>query len=115
MKPLLILFFLFLPPSAKAIEVIPVKNISGTEAEFNIRVQSKLNDFDEEKAVRIAKCESGLNPLAKNPNSSASGLFQFTTPTWKYIKAESHQFNAEENIKQFIKWYKIRPEWWVCQ
>lgn len=30
----------------------------------------------------IAKCESGSNPLAKNPYSSASGLFQILNSTW---------------------------------
>jgi len=31
---------------------------------------------------RIAQAESGNNPNAKNPNSSASGLYQFTNDTW---------------------------------
>lgn len=30
----------------------------------------------------IIKCESGGNATAKNPNSSASGLFQFISGTW---------------------------------
>jgi soluble lytic murein transglycosylase-like protein len=29
-----------------------------------------------ENALRVARCESGLNPKAKNPHSSARGLFQ---------------------------------------
>ncbi len=32
---------------------------------------------------KIAQVESGGNPNAKNPNSSASGLFQFTNGTWR--------------------------------
>lgn len=32
---------------------------------------------------RIQGAESGGNPNAKNPNSSASGLYQFTDPTWQ--------------------------------
>lgn len=32
---------------------------------------------------RIAQAESGGDPNAKNPNSSASGTYQFTDPTWK--------------------------------
>ncbi len=32
---------------------------------------------------RIAQVESGGNPNAKNPNSSASGLYQFTDDTWR--------------------------------
>jgi hypothetical protein len=33
---------------------------------------------------KIAVCESGNNPLAKNPNSSASGRFQFIKGSWEY-------------------------------
>lgn len=32
---------------------------------------------------RVVMVESGGNPNARNPNSSASGLFQFTNGTWK--------------------------------
>ena len=29
-------------------------------------------------------CESNLNPKAKNPDSTAKGVFQFLDGTWKY-------------------------------
>lgn len=31
----------------------------------------------------VIKCESNFNPRAQNPESSASGLVQFTTGTWR--------------------------------
>lgn len=34
--------------------------------------------------TRIALCESQYNPLAKNPTSNASGLFQFLKGSWNY-------------------------------
>jgi hypothetical protein len=34
---------------------------------------------------KVAQVESGLNPNARNPNSSASGLFQFTNSTWREV------------------------------
>lgn len=33
---------------------------------------------------KVALCESGNNPLAKNPNSSAKGRFQFINSSWKH-------------------------------
>ena len=41
--------------------------------------------IDPEAAVRIAACESGLNPKATNPHSTAKGLYQFLDGTWAYI------------------------------
>ncbi len=35
-----------------------------------------------DRAVRVLACESGGNPLAKNPGSSASGLFQHLGSLW---------------------------------
>lgn len=40
--------------------------------------------------------ESGGNPTAKNPNSSASGLFQFILSTW-----QSFGSLAEVNLSQY--------------
>lgn len=36
----------------------------------------------------IIKCESGFNPDAKNPTSSASGLLQFIDSTYKWTYEE---------------------------
>lgn len=33
---------------------------------------------------RIKQCESKGNPYAKNPNSTASGLYQFLRGSWSY-------------------------------
>lgn len=74
-----------------------------------------LYDVDVDTALRIADCESDFDWRARNPNSSAKGLYQFTDTTWEWIKAEGHQFDVDENIKNFMIWYPIYPSWWVCQ
>lgn len=51
----------------------------------------------------VAKCESKYDMNAKNKNSSASGVYQFTSGTWKNIKAPGSPFDYKENIRQFIK------------
>lgn len=80
-----------------------------------IRRQAAIYGVDYKIALRIAKCESSLHPEAKNKQSTAKGLYQFTDPTWKYIKAEGHQFDYKENIKQFFIHYPNHKTWWVCK
>ena len=48
--------------------------------------------------LKVAKAESGLNPKAKNPNSSATGIFQILAGTWKHFACEGEPTNAEDNI-----------------
>lgn len=40
--------------------------------------------YQDELFWKIAKCESRLNPLARNPASSASGIMQFLDSSWYY-------------------------------
>lgn len=65
-----------------------------------------------EEAMKIAACESQYDAYAKNPKSTAKGVYQFTDPTWQWIKAEGDQFNWQENINQFFIWYQRYPSWW---
>lgn len=68
-----------------------------------------------ETALRIAQCESGLNPLAASKTSSAKGLYQFIDSTWKLIGAEGSPFDEEENIKRFMLNYPRHKSWWECK
>jgi len=47
-----------------------------TPLETIVRVCKEEGFNDPELLINIAKCESGMNPKAKNKNSSARGLFQ---------------------------------------
>lgn len=66
-----------------------------------------LQYFDKQAptARRVAMCESSLNPQAKNKRSTASGLFQITNPTWKWLKCDGDKLDAESNIKCAKKLY----------
>ena len=48
-----------------------------------IRAAATRYGVDPEYMLRKAQIESGLDPLAANPKSSARGLFQFIAPTWE--------------------------------
>ena len=81
--------------------------------EKQIRKISKEMNFNPETAVRIAMCESSLCPTAKNPTSSATGLFQFMTGTWNAYCA-GDRLNVEDSTRCFIKLYPKYPYWWKC-
>lgn len=68
-----------------------------------------------ETMYRIAMCESSLNPQAQNKTSTAGGLFQFTDPTFKWLKCEGNKFNAIDATKCFVKNYPKYPHYWQCK
>jgi len=70
--------------------------------------------FDPNTALRIAECESSLDAYARNPVSTASGLYQFTDGTWEYIGSPGERFDPQDSVDAFLEWYPKHPEWWVC-
>lgn len=53
---------------------------------------------DAERALKVAKCESGLNPTAKSKHSTATGVFQIIKGTWALYQCEGERTNAADNI-----------------
>ena len=73
-----------------------------------------------DRAVRVADCESELDPHAHNP-SGASGVFQ-VMPEWaaEYAAVTGHpyyddRFNPNANAA-FAAWLQLQEGWsqWVC-
>ena len=65
--------------------------------------------------LKIARCESGFNPKAKNPTSTATGVYQVIIGTWKHFKCEGERTNAEDNIKCGMKIAKTSGlHHWEC-
>lgn len=91
--------------------------VSITEEDIinEITIQANAAGIPASTAIRIARCESSLNPRAKNNTSSATGLYQFTIGTWEYIGSTGERTDFKESITQFVKWYPIYPGWWVCK
>ena len=73
--------------------------------------------FDIDTAIRIAECESSFqyNVINTDPNSTATGLFQWTQTTWDYIGNPGDRMNPQDNIKAFFNYYPIYSQWWVCE
>jgi uncharacterized protein YraI len=69
-----------------------------------------------EDMLRVAQCESNLNPYAVHPSGSY-GLFQFIRTTWKstpYGKKDVFDPEANANAAGWM-WSQGRRSEWVCQ
>jgi soluble lytic murein transglycosylase-like protein len=63
-----------------------------------IHFWSSVYGVDGDKAVKIARAESGLVCTAKSASSSATGLFQVIKGTKKAFGCEGEMVNCEDNI-----------------
>lgn len=70
-----------------------------------IRYWSSVYSIDEKMMIFLAEIESNLNPRAKNPNSTATGLFQFLKGTWD-AHCEGERTNPNDNAKCAMELYK---------
>jgi hypothetical protein len=64
--------------------------------------------------VRVARAESRFVPTAKNPHSTATGVFQILIGTWNHYKCTGSRTNAADNIRCAKKIYDregVKP--WV--
>jgi uncharacterized protein YraI len=66
--------------------------------------------------LRVAQCESNLDPYAVNPSGSY-GLFQFIRTTWRSTPyGDQDIFDPEANAKAAAwMWSQGRKSEWVCQ
>lgn len=72
---------------------------AGNPIAAKIRERAAAMGEDPETAVNIAVIESGLDPNADNPASSAQGVYQFVDRTWKAMGG-GDKFDADLNIER---------------
>ncbi|MFF9899972.1 transglycosylase SLT domain-containing protein [Streptomyces longispororuber] len=90
-----------------------------TDTAYVKKVIKKVFKSQGKKAIRVAKCESGLNPKARGANGGM-GLFQFTPASWrKYGVSDGSgvkdPYNAIANTKAALRVYKDygwAKSWW---
>jgi Transglycosylase-like domain len=79
------------------------------------RGRSGGNPSDEAFLRCVVKRESGGNPRAQNPTSSASGLFQFIDSTWRAYSREAGigtQYSRAKYAPAAVQWELAR---WVVK
>jgi hypothetical protein len=70
-----------------------------------------------DKAVSVARCESGLNPMAGWPDATYKGLFQLGPHIWGTVAAYGGDwFDARTNTYAARDLYLSRGNWsaWTC-
>ncbi len=92
------------------------KNYSRKEIVRYITQAAKKYDQSADDMLRVAQCESNLDPYAVNPSGSY-GLFQFIRSTWKstpYGNEDIFDPRANSNAAAWM-WAQGRKSEWVCQ
>ena len=66
------------------------------------------------KAIRVANCESSLNPNARSPGGTYLGLWQFSRTTWKEYGGPGRDPRAVSAYRQtVIAWRLFRDRRWT--
>ena len=108
------------PPVTEEPTTPPVDGSDGyTEDEIIQIIYAAADEYGQsrEDMLRVARCESVLDPSAVNASSNASGLFQFLPSTWETTPyADQDIFDPEANAEAAAwMWANGRRNEWVCQ
>jgi Transglycosylase-like domain len=69
---------------------------------------------DDAKAIRVAACESSLDPEAVDPSHTYFGLWQFSVSTWKAYGGPGNDPRAVNAYRQTqIAWNLYRSRGWA--
>lgn len=88
-------------------------------ADIEALIGQHFQPEDVEWALRVSYCESGWDANAKNPISTASGLFQVLRGWWSGEWSDYpafDPFDPQENVR-FAAWlfYNGGSQHWVCK
>ncbi len=94
----------------------PARTYSAGVEQWRPLVAAYFRPGDVDRALRIMRCESGGNPNAKNPGSSASGLFQHLGKYWATRSAAAgfagaSIFDPTANVAT-AAWLRDQPGGW---
>lgn len=67
---------------------------------------------DDNKAIDVANCESGLNPQASSPSGTNLGLWQFTMQTWHDYGGSGDPRNASAYTQTQVAWNLYQQQGW---
>lgn len=86
------------------------KTYTKEEVQELIKNFSAQYGIDSSTPLCIASKESGFNQFSKNPNSTASGVFQYLISTWNQTdegKAGLSVWDANANVRAAVKYMAV--------
>ena len=110
--------FLTNPPSPEPSEERRAEYRTFSEQQIIKIIYAAADQYGQSRQdmLRVARCESNLDPYAVNPSGSY-GLFQFIRSTWKstpYGSADMFDPRANASAAAWM-WSEGRKSEWVCQ
>lgn len=111
-------------PKATAQSLSPDQGMGSNVEQWRGLVEAYFPAGEVEKAMAVMACESGGNPNADNPSSSAAGLFQFLKSTWDNMVpievtggsySSGQVYDPEANVRA-AAWLLAAEGWsqWSC-
>lgn len=103
-----------LPTPAPTVMPTPIRTYIDLSTPKPLTVEETILDVFGDKgseALKVAFCESSLNPKSQHKTSSATGLFQIMKGTWKQFKCIGDPLNALDNTKCAKKIYDYYGSW----
>jgi hypothetical protein len=93
------------------------KHASRAEVTRLIKKAAKRYNQSPKAMLRVATCESNLDPCAVNQRGKSYGLFQFIKSTWKSTPyGNKNIFDAKANaMAAGWMWKQGRKNEWVCK
>jgi hypothetical protein len=88
-------------PEVHLVQKLPPLPVSNQPWEPELARAATSAGVPVDTMLRMAHHESGFNANAKNPNSSASGIFQFTDDTWRSVAARYPQLGLTNKNDPF--------------
>jgi len=93
---------------ANQISLVQEAEVPGETRELSVeeKIRKAWGNAEGDNAVKVAFCESSLNPYSEHKHSSAKGLFQIIRGTWEGYKCTGNPLNADDNIACAYKIYQ---------
>lgn len=100
-------------PVSRSVALVPAVNpVSGNVEQWRGLVAA-YGGWDVDRMLRIMACESGGSPTAKNPRSSATGLFQIMASIW-HDGRDLYDPGVNVDVAHHV-WTQQGYAAWVCR